>query len=62
MDDRRGLNVERAAAYLGVSRNTLLRLAKTEPLLKAIMISPRRVIWDRKDLDKYITKMKKQTP
>ena len=58
-DNRRGLNKLDASEYLGISVNTLIRLSKTEKLLRPIRISERRIVWDRNDLDAYITKMKK---
>jgi predicted DNA-binding transcriptional regulator AlpA len=60
MDDhRRGLNKFDAADYLGISINTLIRLSATELLLRPVRISERRIVWDKRDLDAYMTKQKK---
>lgn len=57
--EKRLLSVRESAAYLGVSRMTFLRRVEDKKLPKAIKISKRRVVWDVKDLDSYIDKIKK---
>lgn len=57
--EKRLLSVVESATYLGVSKMTILRLVEDKKLPKAIKISKRRVVWDVKDLDSYIDKIKK---
>ena len=57
--EKRLLSVVESATYLGVSKMTILRLVEDKKLPKSIKISKRRVVWDVKDLDSYIDKIKK---
>lgn len=55
---KRGYSLKEAAAYLGVSQRTFERLVKENPEIQPLKISTRRIIYDIKDLDRFLEGLK----
>lgn len=56
--ERRLLNYERAAAYLGISQRAMKELGGPDGKIQRVEIG-HRVLFDRADLDAYIERMKR---
>ena len=53
----RGMRLEVAAAYLGLSQTTLLTESKAGRLPAPAFVTAGRRIWDKKDLDAHLDRL-----
>jgi len=56
----RAMRVDRAAAYLGISRASFLRLVDDRVLPKSIRITSGMAVWDRLELDAVFDALKER--